>query len=79
MSFAVGDRVWYVLNRAPDRPRPVLVDAVVIHVGDRLIGIQMIDASRPRYVRPSSLTIEIPAADVEIVTTLRRADLEYLR
>ena len=71
MAFQVGDRVWYVLGRAPGRPRPLFVAAVVVRIGGTRVGIQLVDGSPPRYVAPSSITTTIPVADVELVTSLR--------
>jgi len=74
MAYSVGDRVWYVLAWAGDRPE-VMIAAEVVRIGATRIGIVTVDGDRPRYVAPRSLTTIIPPGDVELVTAGRARGL----
>jgi hypothetical protein len=81
MTFAVGDRVWYVIAGLGNVP-PIWVAAVVDKVTSTRVGIKTAPRRRARYVSPARLSTDAPPADVTtivfppvLVTASSRADI----
>lgn len=66
-SFAVGDRVWYVIAGIGELP-PIWVAAIVVKVTARRVGVRPAIGRRSRFVGPGSLTTECPPPDAMTIT-----------
>lgn len=73
--FAVGDRVWYVIDGLGNVP-PIWLSVVVVRVTPHRIGVRSAEGKRPRYVAPSRLTTSPPPPEVTILVFSPRESTE---